>query len=121
VGDFELWGLHAWHTEFNWHVYFWPCSLRMDLRAKRLGRKFSAPRLRGEEITVHIDGEEVPLLGLHRVQVHVGRGRAHGAYLLDLPLQGGKSPGQPTLIQVEVRTTTRGRGEAWYIVHHLVW
>jgi len=115
VGDFELWGLHAWHTQLNWHVYFWPCSLPLDLRAKRLGREFSAPRLKKEEITVRVEGEEVPLLGFHRVQVQVGKGRSHAVYLLDLPLRQRKNPCKPTRIQVEVQTATRGRGEAWFI------
>lgn len=116
VGDLELWGLHVWQTQLHWQIYFWPCSLPLDLRAKRLGREFSAPRLREEEITVRIDGEGVPLLGVHRVQVHVAQGRAHEAYLLDPPLYP-KRPSlcEPTLVQVEVHTATHGRGEAWYI------
>jgi len=118
VGDFELWGLHVWQTELHGHVYFWPCSLPLDLRAKRLGREFSAPRLKKEEITVRVEGEEVPILGLHRVRVQVGtgKGRSHGAYLLDLPLFERKGSCKPTRIQVEVQAATRGRGEAWYIV-----
>ena len=115
VGDFELWGLHAWRTQLNWHVYFWPCSLPLDLRAKRLNREFSVPRLRKEEVTVRFDGEEVPILGLHRVPVHIKKGRVHAAYLLDLPLQKRPYPCEPLRIQVEVHTATRGRGEAWYI------
>jgi len=114
VGDFELWGLHAWRTQLHWHVYFWPCSLPLDLRAKRLNKEFSVPRLKEEEITVRFDGEEVPIWGLHRVPIQAGRGRA-SVYLLDLPLQDKKNPCEPTLIQVEVHTATRGRGEAWYI------
>jgi len=114
VGDLELWGLHAWRTQLHWHIYFWPCSLPLDLRAKRLGRKFSAPRLKKEEIKVRMDGEEVPILGLHRVQVQLGK-ESHAAYLLDLPLPEESQPYEPTLIQVEVHTATRGRGEAWYI------
>lgn len=118
VGDFELWGLHAWRTELNWHVYFWPCSLPLDLRAKHLGREFSAPRLKKEEIVVRVEGEEMPLLSLHRVRVQVGtgKGRFHAAYLLDLPPLKKENPCRPTRIQVEVRTATRGRGEAWCVL-----
>lgn len=88
VGDLEVWGLHAWRTQLNWHVYFWPCSLPLDLRAKRSGRgrEFAAPRLRKEEITVRIDGEEVPVLKLHQVKVPFGDEPAHAAYLIRSPI-----------------------------------
>ncbi len=116
VGNLEVWGLHVWRTELHWHVYFWPCSLPLDLRAKRSGREFTAPRLKKEEITVRIDGEEVPILGLHQLKVRISGGRVHTAYLLDLPLhREGPHLCRPTLIQVEVHTATRGCGEGWYI------
>jgi hypothetical protein len=87
----------------------------MDLRAKRSGRKFPVPRLRKEEITVRIDGEKVPIEGLHRVRVWAGEGKDYLAHILELPLTEKEKPCEATLIQVEVHTATRGRGEAWYI------
>ena len=92
VGDFELWGLHAWRTQLNWQVYFWPCSLPMDLWAKRLGRKFSIPRLRKEEITVRINGEKVPIKGLHRMRVWAGKEKGYLAHLLELPPKKKHAP-----------------------------
>ncbi|MCL6641955.1 MAG: carboxypeptidase-like regulatory domain-containing protein [Candidatus Bipolaricaulota bacterium] len=116
VGDFELWGLHAWRTQLNWQLYFWPCSLPLDLRSKRSGWKLPHfPRLTKEEIAVRINGAESQIKGLHRVRVWAGEGKTHPVYLLELPLKEG-DPCGPQLIQVEVSTATRGRGEAWYIV-----
>ena len=92
VGDFELWGLHAWRTQLNWQVYFWPYSRPMDLRAKRLGRKFSVPRLREEEITVLINDEKVPIKGLHRMRVWAGKEKDYLAHLLELPPKKKHAP-----------------------------
>lgn len=116
IGDFELWGLHAWRTQLAWQVYFWPCSLPLDLRAKRSGWKHRYnPRLTKEEIAVRIGGEEVPIKGMHRVRVWAGREKDyHPIYLLELPPQV-RDPCSPELIKVEVHTKRLGRGEAWYI------
>lgn len=121
VGDFELWGLHAWRTQLNWQLYFWPCSLPLDLCSKRSGWKLPRfPRLTKEEITVRINGAGSQIKGLHQVRVWAGEGKDHLAYILELPLTGKEGdPFKPTLIQVEVHTARRGRGEAWYIVEKL--
>jgi len=117
VGDFELWGLHAWRTQLNWQLYFWPCSLPLDLRSKRSGWRLPhIPRLTKEEITVRINGAESQIKGLHRVRVWAGEGKDYLAHILELPLtEKERNPCGPTLIQVEVHTATRGCGEAWYI------
>jgi hypothetical protein len=116
VGTFELWGLHAWRTPMAWQIYFWPCSLLMDLLSKQSGWKVDyRPRLSREDISVRFDGEEVLITGLHIVDVWAGEGLAYPAHLLELPLQE-RDRCSPTVIQVEVQTKTRGKGEAWYVV-----
>jgi hypothetical protein len=116
VGNFELWGLHCWHNDLIWQVYFWPVSLPLDLRAKGEGwEHFCHPRLAEDEVVVRVNGEEVAVKGMHNVQVWAGEGRKHPACLLEFPVL--KREGcEPTLIQVEVCAKTRGRGEAWYVV-----
>lgn len=100
----------------TWQVYFWPCSLTMDLLSKRSGWRLDyRPRLTTEELIVRIDGREVPVEGLHILDVWAGEGIEYPAHLVELPLQG-RDRCSPTVIQVEVQTETRGRGEAWYVV-----
>lgn len=63
-----------------------------------------------------INGVEVPIKGLHRVRVWAGEGKDYPAHILELTLTEKEyDPCEPTLIQVEVHTATRGRGEAWHI------
>lgn len=115
IGDFELYSLHAWRTLFAWQVYFLPSSLPLLLRSKNAGWRLPyLPRLAKKDLAVRINSQEVPIKGLHRFQAWVGKGMDYPAHMVELPL-GGRDPCRPTLIQVEARTTTRGRGEAWYI------
>lgn len=116
VGTFELWGLHAWRAPMAWQICFWPCSLLMDLLSKRSGWKVDyRPRLSIEDSIVRIDGREVPIKGLHIVDVWAGEGLAYPAPLLELPLRR-RDPCTATVIQVEVQTKTRGKEEAWYVL-----
>lgn len=116
VGNFELWGLHCWRNDLLWQVYFWPVSLPLDVRAKRKGWKhFYHPRLTEDEIVVRVNGEEIAVKGIYNVRVWAGEGRKHPAYLLVFPVLQQEEC-EPTIIQVEVCTKTRGRGEAWYVV-----
>lgn len=116
VRNFELWGLHAWRAPMAWQVYFWPCSLLMDLLSKRPNWKLDhRPRLRREDIMVRIEGTEVPVEGLHIVDVWAGDGIEYPAHLLELPLHK-RGCCAPTVIEVEVQTRTCGSGEAWYVV-----
>ncbi len=115
VGNFEVWGLHCWHNELVRQVYFWPVSLPLDLRARKAGRRaFYGPRLTKRDVTVRVNGEEVAVIGFRNVRVSAGGGRTHLACLLEFPFQPGER-GEPVLIQVEVNTKSRGRGEAWYV------
>ena len=115
IGDLEVWGLHCWHNEHIWQVYFWPVSLPLDLRARKVGREqFYGPRLTKEDVTIRLNGRKVLVNGFRNVWIWAGGERKHLACLLEFPFQR-KEKGKPTLVQVEVCTRTRGRGEAWYI------
>lgn len=116
VGDFEIWGLHCWHNELIWQAYFWPVSLPLDLRARRAREtQLYGPRLTKDEVIVRLNGEEASIIGFRNVWVWAGEGRRHRVCLLEFPFRQGEES-KPTLLQVEVCTKTRGRGEAWYIL-----
>ncbi len=118
VGDFELYGLHAWHTPTTRQVYFWPSSLSLLLRSKKANWKLPyLPRLAKEDIAVRINGQVSLVNGLHIFRAWIGKGMDYPAHILELPLEKRDLCG-PELVQVEVRTATRGRGEAWYIAHY---
>ena len=117
VGTLEIWGLQVWHTEIAWHIYFWPCSLTQDLRAKQSGwQNFPHLRLQRQHVRVHVNGQGVNVEAMHALQAWGGYKRVHSAYLLDIAPQTAPVC-HPTYVQVEVQTKTRGRGEAWYILN----
>lgn len=64
---------------------------------------------------MRINGAKSPIKGFHRLRVWAGEGKTHPVYLVELPLEE-RNLCAPKLVQVEVSTATRGRGEAWYII-----
>jgi hypothetical protein len=114
VGNFELYDLQIWFTVGLCYAFFVPASLPLSLREKKSGwKKRIPPKLTKEDqITVSINNKKAEIKDV--LELLTLRKVYYPAYVVvTKPKQ--KKLISPTIVKVEINSSEKGRGEAWYV------
>ncbi len=101
IGDFEVYGLKAWHSASAWHVFFLPA---------KAGEKMP-PALDADDMKVYVDGVEKEIQSCTRHFV----GGDYPSYILSVDAE--KLHDRSQWIKVVVDAAERGYGEAHFFTN----
>lgn len=114
VGNFELYDLRVWFTGGLCYAFFVPASLPLYMREKyyRWKKHFPPNITKEDQVKVLINNKEAEVKDI--IELPTCGKVYHPSYvIIAKPKQ--KKLTSPTIVNVEINSQEKGRGEAWYI------
>jgi hypothetical protein len=116
VGDFELYDLQVWFTVGLCYAFFVPASLPLSKREKKFEwkQRFPPQLTKEDHIMVLINNKKAEIKDIIELPTH---GKVYYPSYVVVAKPRQKKFTSPTIVNVEVNSPEKGRGEAWYVYY----